>query len=67
MNFKDIQKKAANKWENLVNSKDPVIYYGAASCGRAAGSLASKKVIEDIQVDFKKSVAGRFTGVIPMS
>ena len=40
MDFKGIQKKATAKWENLVNSKDPVIYYGAASCGRAAGSLA---------------------------
>ena len=47
MDFNNIQKKAVAKWENLVNSKDPVIYYGAASCGRAAGSLASKKVIED--------------------
>ena len=47
MDFKSIQKKAKTKWDNLVNSKQPIIYYGAASCGRAAGSLASKKVIEE--------------------
>jgi len=47
MDFNNIQKKTTAKWENLVNSKDPVIYYGAASCGRAAGSLDSKKVIEE--------------------
>jgi NADH-quinone oxidoreductase subunit F len=46
MDFKDTQKKAKTKWNNLINDKNPVIYYGAASCGRAAGSLDTKKVIE---------------------
>ena len=47
MDFDAIQKKATAKWDSLTHSKNPVIYYGAASCGRAAGSLASKKVIEE--------------------
>ena len=40
MDFDDIQKKAIIKWDSLINSKNPVIYYGAASCGRAAGAIS---------------------------
>jgi NADH:ubiquinone oxidoreductase subunit F (NADH-binding)/(2Fe-2S) ferredoxin len=30
---------AKKKWETLQNNKEPIIYVGAASCGRAAGAL----------------------------
>jgi NADH-quinone oxidoreductase subunit F len=30
---------AKKKWETLRNNKEPIIYVGAASCGRAAGAL----------------------------
>ena len=37
---------AKKKWEELQKSEDPVIYVGAASCGRAAGALDLIKGIE---------------------
>lgn len=30
---------AKKKWETIRNNKEPIIYVGAASCGRAAGAL----------------------------
>lgn len=30
---------AKKKWESFQNNKEPIIYIGAASCGRAAGAL----------------------------
>ncbi len=30
---------AKKKWESLEDNKEPIIYIGAASCGRAAGAL----------------------------
>lgn len=30
---------AKKKWEEFVDNKEPIIYVGAASCGRAAGAL----------------------------
>ncbi len=30
---------AKKKWEELLDNKEPIIYVGAASCGRAAGAL----------------------------
>ncbi|OPY65704.1 MAG: NADP-reducing hydrogenase subunit HndC [Syntrophorhabdaceae bacterium PtaU1.Bin034] len=30
---------AKKKWETIQNNKEPIIYVGAASCGRAAGAL----------------------------
>ncbi|MCX5798602.1 MAG: NADH-quinone oxidoreductase subunit F, partial [Proteobacteria bacterium] len=37
---------AKKKWEALQKSKDPVIYIGTASCGRAAGALELLTEIE---------------------
>jgi hypothetical protein len=37
---------AKKKWEELENNKDPIIYVGAASCGRAAGALDVLKGID---------------------
>ncbi|HWR58242.1 MAG TPA: NADH-ubiquinone oxidoreductase-F iron-sulfur binding region domain-containing protein [Thermodesulfovibrionales bacterium] len=36
---------AKKKWEDLENSQVPIIYVGAASCGRAAGALEVLKGI----------------------
>jgi NADH-quinone oxidoreductase subunit F len=38
---------ARKKWEDLEKSKDPIIYVGAASCGRAAGALEVLKGIDE--------------------
>ncbi|MCK5301376.1 MAG: hypothetical protein KAJ21_05675, partial [Thermoplasmatales archaeon] len=47
MDFDAIQKKATAKWDSLIHSKNPVMYYGAASCGRAAGVISVKEKIEE--------------------
>ncbi|OQX96555.1 NADH-quinone oxidoreductase subunit F [candidate division KSB1 bacterium 4572_119] len=44
-NFEQIKKKALDKWDSLIHSDIPVIYLGAASCGKAAGA---NKVLEII-------------------
>jgi NADH-quinone oxidoreductase subunit F len=46
MEFSDIRKKAIDKWQGLISSKIPVIYLGAATCGRAAGIEAVKEEIK---------------------
>ncbi len=43
-------KSAKKKWEELRNNKIPVIYVGAASCGRAAGAL---ELIQEIETFLK--------------
>ena len=48
MDFDKVIEKAKTKWTNLLNSHKPVIYYGAASCGRAAGVMAVKEAIQEI-------------------
>ncbi len=39
INFDSMVKKAKTSWNSLHNQKKPVIFAGAASCGRAAGIL----------------------------
>lgn len=39
-------KSAKKVWEELQNNKSPIIYVGAASCGRAAGALELISEIE---------------------
>lgn len=46
---------AKKKWEELENNKDPIIYVGAASCGRAAGALDVLKEIDDFLIENKVS------------
>ncbi|OPL13669.1 MAG: NADH dehydrogenase [delta proteobacterium ML8_D] len=46
MDFSDIRKKAIAQWQDLISSKIPVIYLGAATCGRAAGIEAVKEEIK---------------------
>ena len=42
MDFDNIRQKALAVWDNLIHSATPVIYFGAASCGRAAGIMEVK-------------------------
>lgn len=46
-NYKLLREKADQIWQQLVNSEEPVIYIGAATCGRSAGALAAKKGFEE--------------------
>lgn len=39
MTFAEIQKIAKDKWGTIANSDKPLIYIGAATCGRSSGSL----------------------------
>jgi NADH-quinone oxidoreductase subunit F len=45
-------KSAKKKWEELQNNKVPIIYVGAASCGKAAGAL---ELISEIERFLKDS------------
>ena len=42
----DLWSEAKGAWKALMNSGKPVIYLGAASCGRAAGALVVKRAIQ---------------------
>ncbi len=42
----DMWSEAKGAWKALMNSGKPVIYLGAASCGRAAGALVVKHAIQ---------------------
>lgn len=39
MNFKEIKQKAKEEWDVLQRSKKPLIFVGAATCGRSAGAM----------------------------
>lgn len=47
MEFDEIRTKAIEKWEALTRQEGIVLYYGAASCGRASGVLSTIEVIQD--------------------
>ena len=49
--FYSMVKDAKASWEALQNQKKPVIYAGAASCGRAAGVIPVIKQIKEIASD----------------
>ena len=44
--FRFIIEKAKSDWDDLINNPIPVIYFGAASCGRAAGVMDVKEKVE---------------------
>jgi NADH:ubiquinone oxidoreductase subunit F (NADH-binding)/NAD-dependent dihydropyrimidine dehydrogenase PreA subunit/(2Fe-2S) ferredoxin len=46
---------AKQKWVKLENNKEPIIYVGAASCGRAAGALDVLKGIDEFLAENKVS------------
>lgn len=39
MNFEDIRKQAVMEWDELWQRDKPIILFGSATCGRAAGAL----------------------------
>lgn len=41
------RKAAQEVWQELENSSLPVIYFGMASCGRAAGAIEVRKAVEE--------------------
>jgi NADH:ubiquinone oxidoreductase subunit F (NADH-binding)/(2Fe-2S) ferredoxin len=53
-NFETLLSNARQRWEALSHNQQPVIYLGAASCGRAAGALsvlpAIQKTLGELQV-----------------
>ncbi len=51
MSFEQIQRSAIAKWEALVNSGQPCIYVGAATCGRSSGAL---NVLDGICAELKQ-------------
>ncbi len=46
---------AKNKWEKLRENREPIIYIGAASCGRAAGALDLKEGVKEFLDENKLS------------
>ena len=48
--LKEIYSDAADQWEALQTSSMPVLYVGAATCGRAAGA---SDVIERLKVEIR--------------
>lgn len=46
---------AKGKWEKLKDNREPVIYIGAASCGRAAGALDLKEGVKTYLEEHKQS------------
>jgi len=46
---------AKKKWKDLEDNKEPIIYVGAASCGRAAGALEVLKGIDEFLAENKAS------------
>jgi NADH:ubiquinone oxidoreductase subunit F (NADH-binding)/(2Fe-2S) ferredoxin len=45
--FTSLQESAGKAWQELENSTIPVIYFGMASCGRAAGAVEVRKAVEE--------------------
>jgi len=46
---------AKGKWEKLKENREPIVYIGAASCGRAAGALDLKESVKAFLDENKKS------------
>ena len=46
---------AKGKWEKLTENREPIVYIGAASCGRAAGALDLKESAKTFLDENKKS------------
>jgi NADH:ubiquinone oxidoreductase subunit F (NADH-binding)/NAD-dependent dihydropyrimidine dehydrogenase PreA subunit/(2Fe-2S) ferredoxin len=46
---------AKSKWEKLNDNREPIVYIGAASCGRAAGALELKEGVKTFLDENKKT------------
>ena len=47
MLFEEIQRRAKKEWEELKQSKIPLIFVGTATCGRSAGALEVLEIIRN--------------------
>lgn len=47
MDFETIKNNAQTAWIDLINNNKPVLYFGAASCGMAAGIMDVKKAASE--------------------
>ena len=47
MEFSEIKKQAEDEWSQLQHSKEPTLFIGAATCGRSAGALETKKAFQE--------------------
>ena len=62
MNYSEILRTAKKEWQAIEHSSKPVIFIGAATCGRSAGAL---EVLDTFEKELKKekimplSVEGR--------
>ncbi len=45
--YEKIKQQADSEWETLQSEDKPLILVGAATCGRSAGALNTRKVLED--------------------
>ena len=63
-NFEVLRKKAKEKWSALQASSLPIIYLGAASCGKAAGALDVLETIHQTLSDNKLNATIIQTGCI---
>ncbi|NMC14359.1 MAG: NADH-quinone oxidoreductase subunit NuoF [Chloroflexi bacterium] len=52
--FEVIKNQALEKWDTLFNSDTPVIYLGAASCGKAAGAMEVLSAIQETLKEIQK-------------
>ncbi len=53
--YSTLKNKSNAEWNALVNSGEPVIYLGMASCGKAAGADKVKQVILDTLKQYELS------------
>ncbi|MFP4347144.1 MAG: NADH-ubiquinone oxidoreductase-F iron-sulfur binding region domain-containing protein [Thermodesulfobacteriota bacterium] len=47
MKFSDLKERAVTEWRQLQESSKPVIFIGAATCGRSAGALGVKSAFQE--------------------
>jgi NADH:ubiquinone oxidoreductase subunit F (NADH-binding)/NAD-dependent dihydropyrimidine dehydrogenase PreA subunit/(2Fe-2S) ferredoxin len=47
MKYSEIKKRAEDEWKQLQQSKEPTLFIGAATCGRSAGALETKKTFQE--------------------
>jgi NADH-quinone oxidoreductase subunit F len=53
MNLDERRKSATKSWEKFQNNERPVIFIGAATCGRAAGAIDVRHAVEEFLNEFK--------------
>ena len=54
-NFTKLKEQSSEEWNAMINSGEPIIYLGMASCGKAAGANNIKKAFIDALDKYKVS------------